>query len=306
MICSECAVVGLTECPYTGPLSEYANYCDLNKEGRASSIVKGMVSIYESDYEKLYGKDKKDSKQWCSHHFRDPFPVDTTHFVYLSSSRKHDEELKKEGHTTVDFGVYLDQGWKWKLQPGTKSSHVNLPDDVNMSESFLDKWESGYNEPLQGVYLPWQDRGVPTLDRCMMLLEWINPLIDAGKRIEIACMGGHGRTGTLTAMIMLSRNAKLNAADAIKLVRTAYCDEAIESYTQEKAIYEIAGEEAPPPPPAKTFTPKNDKAVTVNQLYPFFAKDAEEIRRLNIVEPWSRLALDFTDVTEREELSIGG
>jgi protein-tyrosine phosphatase len=56
----------------------------------------------------------------------------------------------------------------------------------------------------------------------------------AGERVELGCLGGHGRTGTaLAALAVLTGHP---AADAVAWTRTTYCPKAIETPAQESLI----------------------------------------------------------------------
>lgn len=246
--------------------------------------------------------------KWCEH-FRDPFPIgkvgDQLYEVYLSSSRGFEKNFKNEEGVQTDFGIYLDYSWKRRLENKTSDVVVNLPADVAVPE-FVNQWEYAKVAETRGIYLTWPDRGVVPFAKLLPLLAWMDEQIDAGKKLELACMGGHGRTGTLAAAILLYRRnknnkEKLSAKTVIDFVRQYYCDEAIESDSQEDLLYELNGEPRPVRA-AKTstyssYTPPSNK-------YPMRAGAAHnEIRKFlfNQSEVTGRLALDFTG-TPREEV----
>jgi len=59
------------------------------------------------------------------------------------------------------------------------------------------------------------------------------------RRIEVCCVGGHGRTGTVLACLLLASGNFIKGFDgkaAVKSIRDFYCPEAIESETQENYI----------------------------------------------------------------------
>lgn len=85
---------------------------------------------------------------------------------------------------------------------------------------------------MQAVNLPyefWRD-----LMRCASRWGW---------RILVFCVGGHGRTGTALACMLVARGWK--AQDAIDFVRKNHCNKAIETETQERYIYRMSGEPFP-------------------------------------------------------------
>lgn len=67
----------------------------------------------------------------------------------------------------------------------------------------------------------------------------------SGGHVIVACVGGHGRTGTVLASIILAANPQCSAADAIKFVRQFHCECAIESAAQVRYLLAFRPEEEP-------------------------------------------------------------
>lgn len=247
-------------------------------------------------------------------HFREPLMVDKDHRLYLSSSRDHDVALRKPGARLVDMGVYLDSGWRTKMQPSSAYNAVlvsdGLPKKLHAPATLLETWEGTPPIPIKGVYLPWQDRGAPPIHKVMALVDWINKLLDEGVSIEVACMGGHGRTGTLAACVMLSRNPSVGANDAIKYIRAAYCKEAIESHEQVTRIYEMTGETPPAPPPTPAYQYKGTGTAGKSYGIGNYPLDNIEYRSLKtwlLVGPVTeRVAMNWMDRKRKEvEQEVG-
>ena len=57
-----------------------------------------------------------------------------------------------------------------------------------------------------------------------------------GGTVQVACFGGHGRTGTFLALVLVRLGVVKDQRAAIKLVQTNYCKNAIESSSQETAV----------------------------------------------------------------------
>lgn len=130
----------------------------------------------------------------CQHYNNELIlPNDTA--VYASSC--HMRDLKKD--TPPDFGLYLDGLWK----------------------------------PMGPAYLlGWQDYGLPynwTLAAQMIYEVYYKAV--TGKWIEVGCIAGHGRTGTVLACMAVL--AGLSAPDAVNYVRNKYCNNAMETIDQE-------------------------------------------------------------------------
>ena len=80
--------------------------------------------------------------------------------------------------------------------------------------------------------LDWPDFGVPT-DTEVATRE-IRAAFDrarAGQTVEVACIGGHGRTGTVLACMAILAGVPPDAA--VAWVRRAYCSRAVQEPRQE-------------------------------------------------------------------------
>lgn len=61
------------------------------------------------------------------------------------------------------------------------------------------------------------------------MVVWLAEQLDAGKKVHIGCIGGHGRTGMVLAAL---RKHMTGDEDATQHVRDHYCKKAVESATQ--------------------------------------------------------------------------
>ncbi|HEX8966595.1 MAG TPA: protein-tyrosine phosphatase family protein [Chloroflexota bacterium] len=119
------------------------------------------------------------------------------------------------GEPKPDFGLYLDPQW-------------------------TPTWPS--------VMLDWPDFGVPR-DTSIASRE-INAAFErarAGQRVEIACVGGHGRTGTVLACMAIL--AGVPVSQAVEWVRSTYCRRAVQEPAQQYWIehrFAVAGGEIGP------------------------------------------------------------
>jgi hypothetical protein len=101
-----------------------------------------------------------------------------------------------------DYGLYLDPRW----QPPWPHGHVD-----------------------------WPDFGLPREPaRAATALRSLLERARAGQRVEVGCLGGHGRTGTAVACLAVLTGCP--AADAVAWVRAHYCTRAVETPAQEAFV----------------------------------------------------------------------
>jgi len=89
------------------------------------------------------------------------------------------------------------------------------------------------------VWLPWRDFWLPTdreAARGILAEIWRRTATD---RVELACAGGHGRTGT--AMACLAVLDGVRADEAIAFVRRHYHPRAVETPWQERYVARFRG-----------------------------------------------------------------
>lgn len=89
--------------------------------------------------------------------------------------------------------------------------------------------------PWAHAHLDWPDFGLPNQPEA--LVPALNDLLDRacrGQRVELGCLGGHGRTGTALAWLLVRTGYP--TADAVPWVRHNYCSQAVETLAQEQFI----------------------------------------------------------------------
>ena len=78
-------------------------------------------------------------------------------------------------------------------------------------------------------YFPVTDMRAPSNPKDFRkLVEWAKEQLEAGRKVHVGCIGGHGRTGTFLAALVSLFGEK----DAIAYVRKNYCERAVESTEQ--------------------------------------------------------------------------
>ena len=105
-----------------------------------------------------------------------------------------------------DFGLYLDPRWS----PPWSHDHVD-----------------------------WPDFGVPaSIDELRRKLGALLERARRGERVELGCLGAHGRTGTAVACMATLAGAP--ASDAVDWVRTHHCEKAVETPEQAGFVADFA------------------------------------------------------------------
>jgi hypothetical protein len=90
--------------------------------------------------------------------------------------------------------------------------------------------------PWDHAHLRWVDFGVPDASELRVSLEDVLARARRGERVEVGCLGGHGRTGTALACLALLTGTP--PSEAVAWVRAAYCDKAVE--TDEQKAFVVA------------------------------------------------------------------
>ncbi len=119
------------------------------------------------------------------------------------------------------LGGLLDLEDMLKLHPDVLVPLDRLPGIV---------WDMGFRGEI--LYCPIVDYSILPDDVLDRLVEDILTRLEAGKRIAVFCIGGHGRTGYVASCVL----AKLGYEEPVRFVRKNYSQYAVESLPQYEAI----------------------------------------------------------------------
>ena len=95
--------------------------------------------------------------------------------------------------------------------------------------------------------LPFPDFGTPngikTREQWEGITSEIVKKLQEGMAVLVACHGGHGRSGLVCAIVgyILNVDTDRTWLSPVEKIRTIHCQEAVETYTQEKYVYDILG-----------------------------------------------------------------
>lgn len=148
----------------------------------------------------------KATKARSCFHAMDAFTLPDGTVVYLTAF--YDRHMRGKDNAP-DFGCYLASSW-WPTIPA--------------------------------LMIGWPDYGTPSLSDAHMLTVAAQVLAQArsGAKVEIGCLGAHGRTGTFLGLLVLLTMGDPQATEAIRYVRSHHCWKAIESIEQEWWLTDLA------------------------------------------------------------------
>lgn len=144
----------------------------------------------------------------CSH-WRTPVKV-AGHTLLCSAWLAAPEDLALRSAASLDAGFYLDNAWL-----------------------------SHHAPPFRATTIAWPDFSVIHPVQLAALTTQVLEYLEAGRSVETGCLGGHGRTGTLLASLLV-RAEGLPPSVAIAEVRARYCAHAVETPAQAGLVAEAA------------------------------------------------------------------
>ena len=167
-------------------------------------------------------------KARCNH-WMDEFKLNNNSSVYLSGIGTPSNKRKAD---IPEYGCYMDYGWM-------RSCSIWLsPNAPNYEESLFDQY---YSDTTGSMYIKWPDMSViPMRDYSQVIVWCMSRIMEEGARLEVGCYGGHGRTGTVLAGLLVYNG--MDGQEAIKKVRSDYCSRAIETKSQEDLIVKYSTE----------------------------------------------------------------
>lgn len=181
----------------------------------------------------------------------------TTTGFYARCTKRHDgsEYIFKFGSKTIGgakgsdldskysslvidlAGIFMERVDRWKRDAESARLFIKSgPDRFNVLKEFIDNSETNMKIP-EILRLDWPDMRKPPVT--LRFWEEMWDLLPEGHTV-FCCVGGHGRTGTALASMMIAADRKMTAENAIKIVRELHCDSAIETLSQETYLEDIA------------------------------------------------------------------
>jgi hypothetical protein len=98
------------------------------------------------------------------------------------------------------------------------------------------KLKRDYNAKMNEIRLDWDDYSVPSLD-VQFWYDLYEYIVANNAHVLVFCVGGHGRTGTAMASLLVASG--YTAQESIKILRENYCQKAVESKLQEQYVHQV-------------------------------------------------------------------
>ena len=149
-------------------------------------------------------------------------------------------------HVTIDdeLSLVIDLAGMFKKPAGDPIKFSGFTKSTDESDPEV-AWGKDMSDLKDYVHFPSvlrienPDMGIPPVG--YKFWSRLAELLPIG-RVVCCCVGGHGRTGTALAALMIATDPNISAADAIKNVRELHCKNAIESATQESYLERLVKE----------------------------------------------------------------
>ena len=155
-------------------------------------------------------------------------------YKHLSGAQGGEVAIDSELKLVVDLaGIF-------KSKPDLKA--IEFTKGTTYTDGTWEKDMSNLNAHVRGpavLRIENPDMKIPPVGFSFWKELW--NLLPKGRTV-CCCVGGHGRTGTALAALLLAADKQLDAKAAISLVRKKHCEKAIESSMQERYLKLLAKE----------------------------------------------------------------
>ncbi len=161
-------------------------------------------------------------------HIQTPFRIGA-YTVYASSSR--DVRF-------TSLGAYVPKDLAFHLAPDAWS-HLRDVKAASFSrgDHRVQKTQDSHARAIRYVW--WEDMGTLELELLEVLVDEAHEALVRGDTVEVGCIGGHGRTGTFLAALLV-KVERLDGDAAVKRVKETYCLEAVETPGQRGMVRSLA------------------------------------------------------------------
>lgn len=122
--------------------------------------------------------------------------------------------------------------------PKAKDADIYIGLDAFMTLRPNFPWHSEADGPVEVLFRITDGCAPSDAKEFKAMVDWVIEQLEAGKRVHIGCIGGHGRTGTLLSAIICK---SMGEKDAIQWVRDHYCKKVVETASQVDFLHKHFG-----------------------------------------------------------------
>lgn len=178
--------------------------------------------------------------------------------TYLDYSQQSFSKKCHNGNTAVyqepNGGILYIGGWNqgawfgWNTHvidlTGAEHKFWDIPFAYDeTSKNFLPFVSQGYKGWLSLPFPDYKTPNIKTREQWEGIAQTIKDILKTGTDVLVACHGGHGRSGLFIAIVgyILAVNIDRSWASPVEHVRKIHCPDAVETFEQEKYVYDILG-----------------------------------------------------------------
>jgi protein tyrosine/serine phosphatase len=144
--------------------------------------------------------------------------------------------------TRYRVGAYEVWGTSLDSEERRRNAPHAEPADIGL---YLDERWHGHTDARAERFVLWPTLESP-LERSLLVagVEEAAAVLEEGGTVEVACFGGHGRTGTVLSCLDLVLGGA-TARSALERIRHEYCRYAVGSAELERFLFDVEGELVP-------------------------------------------------------------
>ena len=197
------------------------------KDGTVAKFV--LVNEKEYPHQTPQQPVKKQLSAFCSHDARDPVFVCNEFALYIG-----DSSGARRMWQQFDFAI--DGGNVLNVNSNNRSYTPLLAGDEDLVAALQGYAAEPAQPPTKVLQIDWNDREAPEV----IPEFWVALSKLLYGDVMTCCQGGHGRSGTALAALMLVMSPDYSAQDAIVHLRANHCPRAIESLAQHTYLDTLA------------------------------------------------------------------
>lgn len=150
----------------------------------------------------------------------------------------------KDRHWRTRYRVGSHEVWGTSLDSEERRRHAPQAEPADIGLYLDERWH-GHTDARVPYFVLWPTLEAP-LERSLLVarVEEAAVVLEEGGTVEVACFGGHGRTGTVLCCLDLVLGGA-TARSAVDRIRQEYCRYAVGSAELEGFLFDVGAELTP-------------------------------------------------------------